>query len=71
MNERVKAIFTTAIRLSAEERTELARILLETIDLDPAEADRLIGAQDDEHGNDAGSEAPRLASDVLAKYLDI
>ncbi|WP_295557272.1 hypothetical protein [uncultured Hyphomicrobium sp.] len=70
MNERVKAILHTALRLSPEEREELARTLMDTLGADPAETDQLLAASDASSG--AADEAPQQpASDVLAKYLDI
>lgn len=70
MNERVKAILLTALKLSPEEREELAQSLLNYRDADPAEAEQLLGAADALGG--AGSEAPQQpTTDVLAKYLDI
>jgi sulfite reductase alpha subunit-like flavoprotein len=66
MNERVKAILQTALKLSPDERQELVRTLMENLGTDPAEADQLF--------TDDGSDAeapPRPTSDVLAKYLDI
>ncbi len=65
MNDRVKAILLTALRLPPEERQALASALMDHLDTDPDEAERLFGETD-------GSEAkPALpATDVLAKYLD-
>lgn len=70
MNERVKAIYVAALKLSPEEREKLAQTLLETLGVDPAEADQLFPDESDSSG--AADEAPQQPpSDVLAKYLDI
>ena len=65
MNERVKAILLTALRLPPEERQALVSALMEQLDTDPDEAERLFGEAD---GGDAKPGLP--ATDVLAKYLD-
>ncbi len=67
MNERVKAVFVAALKLSPEERLELTQSLADTLGVDPSDVDQLcldIGAADQE-------QPPRPTSDVLAKYLDI
>jgi len=70
MNERVKAILHAALKLSPEEREELARTLMDTLGSDPAEAEQLLS--DDDSSGGAADEAPQQPpSDVLAKYLDI
>jgi hypothetical protein len=67
MNERVKAIFLAALKLSAEERQELAQLLMDTLGADPADADQLCF----DTGDDSDSEVPpQPTSDVLARYLD-
>jgi hypothetical protein len=70
MNERVKAILHTALKLSPDEREELARSLLENLNIDPAEADQLFPEETDSAASD-GEAHLKPASDVLAKYLDI
>lgn len=68
MNERVKAIFLAALKLSPEERQELAQTLMDTLGADPADADQLCFDTSD----DTDSETPpQPTSDVLARYLDI
>ncbi len=69
MNERVKAILVTALKLSPEERAELAQTLLDTLTPDAAGPD-LVLADDASSGADDGG-PQRHTSDVLAKYLDI
>lgn len=70
MNERVKAILVTALKLSAEERAELAQTLMDTLGTDAAaEADHILA--DDASGSADGDAPQRPTSDVLAKYLDI
>jgi hypothetical protein len=70
MNERVKAILLTALKLSPGEREELASTLLANLNIDPADADRLFP---DENAGEAEAAAshPQQTSDVLAKYLDV
>ena len=68
MNDRVKAILLTALKLPSEERAELARTLLETLASDPSETDQLF-AEDDAAGGEAGDAPAQPTSDVLAKYL--
>ncbi len=69
MNERVKALFLTALKLSPEEQRELVQTLMDNLGADPAEADQLFA---DAGQVDADGEVPpRPTSDVLAKYLDI
>ncbi len=69
MNERVKAILVTALKLSPEERAELAQTLMDTLGTDVAEADHILA--DDASGGPDGDAPLRPTSDVLAKYLDI
>ena len=65
MNDRVRAILLAALRLPPEERQELAGALMEHLDIDPDEAERLFAE------TDVGETKPGLpATDVLAKYLD-
>lgn len=74
MNERVKAILHTALRLSPEEREELAKTLLGTLTADAAEADQLadqLWADDEASGGAADEATQQPTTDVLAKYLDI
>jgi hypothetical protein len=74
MNERVKAIYLTALKLSPDEREELVQTLMETLGADPAEADKLLAGllADEAASGGAADEAPQQPpSDVLAKYLDI
>lgn len=69
MNERVKAILFTAFKLSSEERHELAQVLLETLDVDPADVEQQLIA--DEAVSGGPDEPPQQpTSDVLARYLD-
>jgi hypothetical protein len=70
MNDRVKAILLTALKLSPEERAELAQTLLENLGTDPAEAEQLLADEGEAPADDAIVPA-RPTSDVLAKYLDI
>ena len=67
MNERVKAIFLAALKLSAEERQELAQMLMDTLGTDPADADQLCFDTTDDTDTEA---PPQPTSDVLARYLD-
>lgn len=67
MNERVKAIFLAALKLSAEERQELAQMLMDTLGADPADTDQLCFDTGDEADSDV---PPQPTSDVLARYLD-
>lgn len=69
MNERVKAILVTALKLSPEERAELAQTLMDTLGTDGAEADHILA--DDTSGSADDGAPQRPTSDVLAKYLDI
>jgi acyl-CoA reductase-like NAD-dependent aldehyde dehydrogenase len=69
MNERVKAILITALKLSPEERAELAQTLLDNIEADSARVDQLMA--EDSSGRAAEETLPQPTSDVLAKYLDI
>ena len=65
MNDRVKAILLTALRLPPEERQALASALMDHLETDPDEAERLFAE------TDVGETKPGLpATDVLAKYLD-
>ncbi|CAN0506267.1 unnamed protein product [Phaeothamnion confervicola] len=69
MNERIKAIFLAALKLSPEERLELTQTLTETLGADPADVDQLcLDMGEDRADREA---PPRPTSDVLAKYLDI
>jgi endonuclease/exonuclease/phosphatase family metal-dependent hydrolase len=70
MNDRVKAILLTALKLSPEERAELAQTLLDNLGTDPAEAEQLLAGDGDAPTDDTAVPA-RPTSDVLAKYLDI
>lgn len=71
MNERVKAILATAFKLSAEERQELAQALIDTLAVDPVEAEQQFLADETASGG-ALDEAPQQpTTDVLAKYLDV
>lgn len=65
MNERVKAILLTALRLSPEERRELQTALADNLDTDPEDAERLFG-----EATPPESKPGLPATDVLAKYLD-
>lgn len=65
MNERVKAILLTALRLPPEERQTLASALMDHLETDPDDAERLFGKAD---GTEAKPGLP--TTDVLAKYLD-
>jgi hypothetical protein len=68
MNERVKAILLTALKLSPDEREELAQSLLANLNVDPADADQLFP---DEPESEGEAVPPQPTSDVLAKYLDV
>lgn len=68
MNERVKAILLTALKLSPDEREELVQSLLAHLNVDPADADQLFP---DDVNSDADAVHPQPTSDVLAKYLDV
>jgi len=68
MNERVKAVFLAALKLTHDERMQLAQSLADSLGADPADVDQLsldidTGAEHDQ--------PPQPTSDVLAKYLDI
>lgn len=65
MNECVKAILLAALRLPLEERQALARALMDHLDTDAEEAERLFG-----DGGTADSKPGLPASDTLSKYLD-
>lgn len=70
MNERVRAIYVAALKLSPEERQELATTLLDTLGAHPGEADPLRA--DEAASGGTADEAPlQPTSDVLAKYLDV
>ncbi|MGE0023778.1 MAG: hypothetical protein AB7S70_09135 [Hyphomicrobium sp.] len=69
MNERVKAIFLAALKLTHDERMLLAQSLAETLGADPADVDQLC--LDIDTGNPEQEQPPQPTSDVLAKYLDI
>jgi hypothetical protein len=66
MNERVKALLHTALRLSPEEREELAQTLLANLNTDFATVEHLFG--DGDASPDGEPHQP--PSDILAKYLD-
>jgi hypothetical protein len=69
MNERVRAILIAALKLSPQERQELAQSLM-GLGADPALADQL--AAEERASGGAPEEAPQQpTSDVLAKYLDV
>lgn len=70
MNERVRAIFHTALKLSPNEREKLAKVLLDTLGTDPAEAEGMyaIDASTDPAGDDVLAHPP---SDILQLYLDV
>jgi hypothetical protein len=70
MNDRVKAILLTALKLSPDEREELATSLLANLNIDPAEADQLF-PEDVNSDIQVASQHPQQTSDVLAKYLDV
>ena len=65
MNERIKAILLTALRLSPEERRELASALADNLETDFKEAERLFGETDV-----LVRKRALPASDVLARYLE-
>lgn len=69
MNERVKAILSTAYKLSLEEREELAKALLDTLSMEEAHARDALSQSEDVSG---GAEEPpaQPTSDVLARYLE-
>lgn len=67
MNERVKAILHAALKLSPQEREELAQTLIDTLGGDAADASQLCF--ETEEDDSAAQKQP--TSDVLAKYLDI
>jgi hypothetical protein len=69
MNDLVKAILLTAVKLSPEERQELAHALLETLEADPAEVEQQLAGQATDLGS-ADEPAQQRPSDVLARYLD-
>jgi hypothetical protein len=70
MNERVKAILLTALKLSPEERAELAQSLMDNLGADAAVAEQLLAGDGEANSDEAGAPV-RPTSDVLAKYLDI
>ncbi|MDQ8697497.1 hypothetical protein [Hyphomicrobium sp. LHD-15] len=70
MNERVKAILLTALKLAPDEREELANSLLANLNVDPAETDQLF-PEDAAGEPDAPATPVQRTSDVLAKYLDV
>lgn len=67
MNERVKAILLTALRLPPEERQALAKALTENLDTDVEEAERLFGEAE---SHTPEGKPPLPATDTLSKYLD-
>jgi hypothetical protein len=70
MNERLKNILTEAQKLSAEEREELAGLLLSTIEVDP-EIEAIWAAEiaDRIAAHKRGELSTRPAAEVLAKHL--
>lgn len=67
MNERTRSIFHTALKLSPDEREKLAKVLLDTLDTDPAEAEQMYSGSSGP-GGDATVHPP---SDILQLYLDV
>ena len=70
MNDRVKTIFEQAQKLPSTERAELAGLLLETIDVDPAIQQAWVDEVNDRIiAHEARELATKSAADVLAKHL--
>ena len=71
MNQRIKALFDEAQRLSPHEREQLADLLRATIDVDPAiEAEWSKEIEDRIAAHERGQMASRPVAEVLAKYLN-
>ncbi len=71
MNQRIKALFDEAQRLSPHEREQLADLLRATIDVDPAiEAEWSKEIEDRIAAHERGEMASRPVAEVLAKYLN-
>ena len=70
MNQRIKALFDEAQRLTPPEREELAELLRATIDVDPAiEAEWAKEIGDRIVAHESGEMTSRPVADVLSKYL--
>jgi hypothetical protein len=65
MDDRVKAIFFTALRLDPSEREALAQALLSHLETDLAVAEMLFGRTEDD-----SQPCAQPTNDILAKYHD-